>query len=111
MALLVAAVFSDKWVNLHFHQIVDHQSDSSAQTRTYAVEVGPERARQTLLPLAYLSSLIMLATLAYALWGQQTDPLWQWLGLAISAGTLRRQREQTLVVDLMTCMCRHCNLE
>ena len=50
-AILIAlapAVFLDKWVNIHFHQIIDHASDARLGTRTYAVRVGTERARKTL---------------------------------------------------------------
>jgi 4-hydroxybenzoate polyprenyltransferase len=64
LAALSAAVFLDKWVNLHFHQVVDHAADRSREKHTYAVRAGPDRARRTLRWAANLASGSMAALLA-----------------------------------------------
>jgi len=65
LALLAAAVFLDKWVNLHFHQIIDHEADARQGCPTFAVRVGIERARTTLQWAAAIASLAMVAVLAF----------------------------------------------
>jgi len=64
LAVLSPAVLLDKWVNLHFHQVVDYQADRLRGTRTYVARVGPERAHWTLWWTAWLASVSMLAVLA-----------------------------------------------
>jgi hypothetical protein len=76
LALMSAAVFLDKWVNLHFHQVVDFEADSrqgrgtprgdaGGDAGTYAVRAGIERARRTLTWAAGLASLAMAAVLVW----------------------------------------------
>ena len=67
MALSLAGtvVFLDKWVNLLFHQIIDHEADSKGKIRTYAVRAGLDSARRILCGMEGLASLGMLAVLAY----------------------------------------------
>jgi len=77
-AALAPAVLLDKWVNLHFHQVVDHEADRSAGTRTLAATAGLERARLTLRRLAAASSLALLGVIALVAIRQ---PLWG-LGMA-----------------------------
>jgi 4-hydroxybenzoate polyprenyltransferase len=60
LALACAAVFADKWVNLHFHQVLDLEADRAAGARTLAVSAGPWRARRGLRWAAFLASLLML---------------------------------------------------
>jgi len=65
LAVLAPAVMLDKWVNLHFHQVIDYEADRKSGTRTYAVLAGPERARRSLKWAACLASLSMLVALAF----------------------------------------------
>ncbi|MHB8093758.1 MAG: UbiA family prenyltransferase [Candidatus Aminicenantales bacterium] len=57
LAVLAPAVFLDKWINVHFHQIVDYDCDLGIGTMTYAVRAGLFRARSTLRPVAGLAEL------------------------------------------------------
>jgi 4-hydroxybenzoate polyprenyltransferase len=65
LLLLAPTVFLDKWVNLHFHQIVDYESDLKMGTKTYAVLAGPDRARKILKWISWLTSLWLLAVFLY----------------------------------------------
>jgi 4-hydroxybenzoate polyprenyltransferase len=65
-ALPAAAVLLDKWVNLHFHQVVDYEADRARGSGTYAVRVGPARARRTLRWAARAAGLVLVAVLAFA---------------------------------------------
>ena len=67
LVLLIAAVFADKWVQLHFHQVVDYQADLKSYTQTYAVKAGLERTRRTLRVAAWCASLFMVFVLIYML--------------------------------------------
>ncbi len=64
--VLGAAVFLDKWVNLQFHQIVDHGEDSGQGMATYAVRAGLEPARRALRRFAAVASLALAISAAYA---------------------------------------------
>jgi 4-hydroxybenzoate polyprenyltransferase len=68
-ALLVLgpAVFLDKWVNLHFHEILDHETDAARGIGTYAVRVGIQRARIGLVRMAALATVSAGALLIFAL--------------------------------------------
>ncbi len=61
------ALFADKWVNLHFHQVIDREADASGGIRTYAVQAGLENARRSLRWSAALASLSLLALLICSL--------------------------------------------
>jgi 4-hydroxybenzoate polyprenyltransferase len=65
LLFLAPAVLLDKWVNLHFHQVVDYEPDRASGIRTLAVRVGPGQARQWLKISAGLTSLWLLAVLVY----------------------------------------------
>jgi len=65
LLILAAAAGSDKWVQIHFHQIIDHAADLKAGARTYAVEAGLEQARRTLKMAAITASLCMGIAVAY----------------------------------------------
>ncbi len=65
LLLLAPAVFLDKWVNLHFHQVVDYESDLKMGTKTYAVLVGPDYARKTLKWISGLTSLWLIGVFMY----------------------------------------------
>ena len=62
---LWAAVFADKWVNLHFHQVIDRAADISGGFRTYAVRAGLEKARRSLRWSAGSASAALLALFIY----------------------------------------------
>ncbi len=64
LAVLAAAVFLDKWVNIHFHQVIDHAADSAQGCRTLAVRLGLPRARAALQVAAAAAALAMAAVLA-----------------------------------------------
>ena len=65
LLLLAPAVFLDKWINLHFHQVVDYESDYKIGTKTYAVFVGPGYARKTLTWISGLNSLWLVVVFLY----------------------------------------------
>jgi 1,4-dihydroxy-2-naphthoate octaprenyltransferase len=67
LAFLCIAVGSDKWIQLHFHQVLDFQADRRSGTRTFAVRIGLENARLALRAAAFLASLSLLSLLAYTL--------------------------------------------
>jgi 1,4-dihydroxy-2-naphthoate octaprenyltransferase len=67
LGFLCIAVGSDKWIQLHFHQVLDFQADRRSGTRTFAVRIGLEKARLTLRAAASLASLCLLSLLAYTL--------------------------------------------
>jgi len=60
LVALLGAVMSDKWIQIHFHQVVDHAADLERATRTYAVRAGLERARSTLRHASLAASIILL---------------------------------------------------
>ncbi len=63
--LLSVAVLLDKWVNLRFHQVVDHAADSAASVQTQAVAMGAETVRAQLSRDAWAAALCLIATGAY----------------------------------------------
>ena len=64
LVLLFSAVLLDKWVNLHFHQVVDYQADFNRKNRTYAVRVGLEHTRSSLQFASLFASLSFISALA-----------------------------------------------
>jgi hypothetical protein len=68
IAVLGTAVFLDKWVNLHFHQVVDHGIDEAQGAATFAVRAGLEAARRSLRPGAVSASLALATAVAYGAW-------------------------------------------
>jgi hypothetical protein len=67
VVIALIAVFADKWVQLHFHQVVDHAADLGRGTSTYAVRVGLGRARTTLRVAAWLASAVLAGLVAFIL--------------------------------------------
>ena len=65
--VLTPTVLLDKWVNLHFHQVVDYEADVKCGATTYAVAAGVKRARATLQWAAILASAWLLATFIFVL--------------------------------------------
>jgi 4-hydroxybenzoate polyprenyltransferase len=63
---LAPAVLLDKWVNLHFHQVVDYEADRARGVGTLAVELGMTRARRWLKGCAGVASLWLLLALVYS---------------------------------------------
>ena len=86
LGILCPAVFLDKWVNLHFHQVVDYTSDKERDTTTFAVRQGLESARTT---LYYGASAASVAFIVVGIFLLLNDP---WLlspvalSLLIAAG-------------------------
>jgi hypothetical protein len=65
LPFLAAAVGSDKWVQIHFHQVVDYAADLRTGARTYAVQTGLDRARASLKVAAVIASLCLFAAVVY----------------------------------------------
>ena len=65
-AVALVAVLSDKWVQLHFHQVLDHDADRRRGTSTYAVRVGADRARSTLGRAAAAAVVALGAAVVFA---------------------------------------------
>ena len=112
LAVVGAAVALDKWVNLHFHQVVDYEADLAAGTRTYAVAVGRERARRTLRWAASAAAVWLGATAAFVALRLPSGGLIAAIstaGVALAAGfhvvvTRRRAGAPTAVVrELPSC--------
>ncbi len=60
LASLAPAMLLEKWMHLHFHQVVDSDADSHTYTQTITVMLGLARARSILRWVACLASLAML---------------------------------------------------
>lgn len=58
VVILFPVVLLDKWINLHFHQIIDYDVDSGRGIRTLAVHSGQAGARKWLTTMSYLSSIV-----------------------------------------------------
>jgi hypothetical protein len=65
LALLGSAVFMDRWVNLHFHQVLDFEADRRRRCLTYAVRSGLVRTRRTLRWAAYAAFVAMFGVLSF----------------------------------------------
>jgi 4-hydroxybenzoate polyprenyltransferase len=63
---LAPAVLLDKWVNLHFHQVIDYEADRARGVRTLPVELGMARARRWLRGFSAGASLWLLLALVYS---------------------------------------------
>ncbi|MFC2163820.1 UbiA family prenyltransferase [Acidobacteriota bacterium] len=60
LLILFPVVLLDKWVNLHFHQILDCDADSSRGINTLAVHSGQATARKWLTILSSLGSILFV---------------------------------------------------
>ncbi len=65
-AFLTPAVFLDKWVNLHFHQVTDYDADRAGDVATYASRTGPAKARRTLRGPAWMAIAAIVAAFVFA---------------------------------------------
>lgn len=65
---LLAAVFSDKWIQIHFHQVIDRAADLGGATRTYAVRAGLERAQSSLRHASFAASVVLFGMLGAVLY-------------------------------------------
>jgi len=77
-AAVAPAVSLDKWVNLHFHQVIDYAGDRDRGTRTLVAAVGPDRAWGTLRWMAVLASAWLLGATTFAVLRLTT-----WQGIAV----------------------------
>jgi 1,4-dihydroxy-2-naphthoate octaprenyltransferase len=73
MFVLAVSVFADKWVNLHFHQVVDFSADLIAENNTYAVRNGLEKTRQTLHLASLTASTALTAILIFLLFLEKNN--------------------------------------
>lgn len=80
LAVLATAVFLDKWVNIHFHQVIDHDRDGATGTRTYAVRAGIEPAARTLRAASLVAAAWSAATVGFI--ALALAPLWRELVIA-----------------------------
>ncbi|MCJ7612083.1 MAG: UbiA family prenyltransferase [Candidatus Aminicenantes bacterium] len=84
LAVMGVAVFLDKWVNLHFHQVIDLEGDRAQGVDTHAVLEGAARARQHLQYWAWLTTLWFGFVFVEA---TAAEPrVWRIAGLAIVVG-------------------------
>jgi len=67
LIFLAAAVGTDKWIQIHFHQVVDYPADLKNGTRTYVVQAGLERARSSLKTAAFVASFCLLSVTVYVI--------------------------------------------
>jgi 4-hydroxybenzoate polyprenyltransferase len=84
LAVMAGAVFLDKWVNLHFHQVIDLAADRVRGVETHAVLAGAARARRSLQFWAWLATLWFAFALVEATAFEPKG--WRAAGLAIIAG-------------------------
>ena len=88
LAVLAAAVFFDKWTNIHFHQLVDYEADHISNTQTYAVVAGETRARKTVKWAAGAAVLSLIGVLALMIVMQPDGWLYNGLICAIVAALI-----------------------
>ncbi len=74
LGLAAPAIFLDKWVHLHFHQVVDYEADLRQGSATFAVRVGIARARVMLAWAAIAASLALALLLAWL--AREQLPAW-----------------------------------
>lgn len=65
LAAVAPAVFLEKWVNLHFHQVIDHASDAGHGIGTYAVRAGVGGAARTLRAVAFFAAAWFAGVIAF----------------------------------------------
>ncbi len=105
LAAVCPAVLLDKWVNLHFHQVIDAEADRATGARTFAVAVGERTARQALAWAAALASLAMAGGVACSAaaagswgWAVGGGALLTVAGMAFHVARARRRPEPTALV-------------
>jgi 4-hydroxybenzoate polyprenyltransferase len=85
LVILFPVVLLDKWVNLHFHHILDYDADSHRGIDTLAVRSGQTRSRKWLKNLSLLSSILFVSV--FVLIARQF-PGWFVLICGLGAGVL-----------------------
>jgi 4-hydroxybenzoate polyprenyltransferase len=90
LLILAPAVLLDKWVNLHFHQVIDYGADRTTQTRTHTAVLGLEQGRRLLKYFTAFAAVSLLTVLVYIV---LLLPLWRMVillaaGIIILAGAL-----------------------
>ena len=65
LGVLAPAVLLDKWVSIHFHEVIDYAADRIGGIRTYPVIVGHEHARRSLKRVARLAAVWLMGTLVF----------------------------------------------
>lgn len=63
LLIVSAAILLDKWVNLHFHQIIDYDSDRQSGISTFTTKVGLLRSRKILRAMCWLTSIFFGAVI------------------------------------------------
>jgi 1,4-dihydroxy-2-naphthoate octaprenyltransferase len=84
LCLLGSAVFFDKWVNLHFHQVVDYEADHRANGGTLNVQIGLASLRRTLQWAAWAAAVAMAGCLVLLVVEAPRYEAAAWLGLALT---------------------------
>ena len=102
LVLLAPAVFLDKWVQLHFHQVIDYQKDVQTHTQTFTVVMGLDKSKSILRIMTSLASLLLLSVLVFTIFEKAEIP---WLfalffilvgiGLVIHSHSARKNRRST----------------
>jgi 1,4-dihydroxy-2-naphthoate octaprenyltransferase len=65
LAILFPVVMLDKWVNLHFHQIIDYDADLGRGIATLAVRSGKAKARIWLKTVSTSSSIVFVVVFLF----------------------------------------------
>lgn len=85
LLILAPGVFLSKWVQLHFHQVIDYEEDFKRGIQTYAVSAGIKRTQKSLQWVAFLTSFWTFFILVYS---TSLHPSWRWIILSIEGGVL-----------------------
>lgn len=88
LLILFAVVFSDKWTQVHFHQVVDYQNDRECGTKTFAVQIGLKRARSALRGAAFLASFCIAGLLFHQVFLSKRTAIQQVVLLLCSAAVV-----------------------
>lgn len=84
LAILFPVVLLDKWVNLHFHQVIDYDADLDRGISTLAVHSGKTKARKWLTTVSVLSSIVFVFVFLFVI---RQFPL-EWFVLAFLLGAV-----------------------
>ncbi len=85
LAFLFPVVFLDKWVQLHFHQVIDYHADLKTGVNTYAARVGVARAYRTLKHAAMLASLSIISLLLFVIFLARIEIILRLVILSLTA--------------------------
>ncbi len=102
--ILSLAVFLDKWVNLHFHQVVDFYADNRSGTHTFTVHHGIIRSRAILRIVIITACAVFFIAAGYVV--VMRPNLWYFillpLGVVTAAVVLFLQRRYSTVHSTLT---------